>query len=610
MADESASDGGLCFITSASPADFKSKKNMTIVRKKAMDSFLKEKKSTGPPERSRLNSEASDASRSSNGSKDARTKVITLPTATAQQPLSQADQLSSTSSPATSRHDAGDSSPEMQIIRVKKSLGSVLPPPPIVLPMRTNVILPYDEFSPAPLVSIGKSLDPFRTMFQSNNPHISVEELKWHCSRYFGSLSLGQHWIPTIVSHPHTFLSTLCLASSHHDIIHEKPMESSATTALRQEIIYLLGQNLVNTKESIADHNIVALTQLISGEIIGREEMGLVWHEAGMETMITQRGGLNQLGVNGHLASTSSWVTLVSAILREAKPRSMYADYCLAHSSKRYPHTLTIPESPIFRPHDRFVTLQRSNKCQPLALKLINDIWMMIDIFLHETKQSCRNSQTLLNLHKRITNDYVPISELRKTNVLTEGDWKYEAIRITAIIQATAIMQRIPLSEALEYAAPSRKSASLYASSAASLSNDSIVSPVDVRYDIPVTEYSTSPSHSIFSTSSSIPQSDFSFSSQGPSFSSAHTAFSAPRSSFSSTYSSSSELLFFPPPPAPAASGSSSLLRALKDALSKSNLSDCWADMAGVLAWIGYVMGAASRKNEHKLLKNTSRHYR
>ncbi len=134
MAGDSASNGSLCFITSSSLADFKSKKNMTTVRKKAMEFHLGEKKSTGPTERSRLNSEASDVSRSSNGSRDAPTEVSSLPPATTQQQLIQTGQLSSTTSPATSRHDPRDSSPEMQVVRVKKSLGSVLPPPPIVSP--------------------------------------------------------------------------------------------------------------------------------------------------------------------------------------------------------------------------------------------------------------------------------------------------------------------------------------------------------------------------------------------------------------------------------------------------------------------------------------------
>ncbi|KAJ4367435.1 hypothetical protein N0V83_007018 [Neocucurbitaria cava] len=602
---EKAGNGGLEFITGNTPNELRSKKNMTTVRKKAMDHFLKDgKKGNGKSRDSadrstRLNSEASDKSRSSIGSHEAGNDGQLVARPTSQQRTTRRKQKSRTTS--STNHG---SSPDSQVARFQGPGGSVLPPAPIVLPMRTNVQLPYDNHVPPPLGSIGKSLDPFRTMFQATHPHVSVEELKFHCSRYFGTRGLGKYWIPTCLNYPHTFLSTLCLASAHHDIVHELPVESLATAALRQEIIHLVGANLLNPDKSVADHNIVAVTQLIIGEVIGREESGLLYHEAGIETMIKQRGGLNQLGMEGRLASAISWVTLASAILREEKPRTMYADYCTARSTKNYPPTATIPESPIYCPRGKFVTLERSKKCKQQTLELLSDIRMMIDVFLHETKQSRRNSQTLLNLYKKITNDYVPITELQKINILTPADWKYEAIRVAAEIQATAIMRRIPLSEALTHAAVPRKLATLYTSSTASRSSDSLVSPFDVRHDTPMTEYSTSP-YSTYSTSPAMQPSSFPFATERPSFSSTHRSSDAPRPSFSSVNSISSEWLSFAPPrPLPTTpSRPTALLRSLKTALENSDLSDCWSDMAGVLLWIGLVVGAASRHSESKILK-------
>ena len=583
---------------------------MTIVRKKAMSSFLEdEKKKTGKPrasaDRSRLNSEGSNVSPTSTGSQEVVNERQSMDTETSRQNKNRRKHPSPTKSPASHR-----SSPETQLARVRKPVSSVLPPAPIVLPMRTNINLPYDEFVPPPLLSIGKALDPFRTMFQASHPHVSVEELKFHCSRYFGTYGLGKYWIPTCLNHPHTFLSTLCLASAHHDIVRELPVESLATSALRQEIIHMVGENLLHPNKSVADHNIVAVTQLIIGEVIGREEAGLKWHEAGIETMIKQRGGLNQLGMDRRLASAISWVTLASAILRETKPSTMYADYCTAESTINYPPTATIPESPIYCPRGTFVTVQRSTKCKAGSLDLLSDIRMMMDLFLHETTQSRRNSQTLLNLYRKIR-DYIPISELRKANVLTPNDWKYEAIRVTAIIQATAILKRVPLSEALKHvpaplsdaftqpSAPPRLS-TLYTSSIASRSSDSLVSP---HHETPLTEYSTSPSYSTYSASPAMPQTGYFTAQQRPSFSSTHRSSDPPRPSFSSTHSTSSDLIFFPPPPTPAPSGPTSLLRTLKNTLENSDLSDCWGDMAGVLLWIGLVVGAASRSSENKILK-------
>ncbi|CAO2650541.1 Nn.00g018330.m01.CDS01 [Neocucurbitaria sp. VM-36] len=600
---EQAGDGGLRFITGNTPAELRSKKNMTIIRKKAMDHFLKDdKKGNGKSsisaDRSRLNSENSDMSRSSIGSQEAVNEIQVVPRSTSQQSFTRRKQQTSTISPTNN-----GSSPESQVARFQKAIGSVLSPAPIVPPMREQVTLPYDVHVPPPLSSIGKSLDPFRTMFQASHPHINVEKLKWYCSRYFGTRGLGKYWIPICLDHAHTFLSTLCLASVHHDIVQELEVDSLRTVALRQEIIHLVGKNLLNHDQSIADHNIVALTQLIIGDVIGRQESGLAWHEAGIDTMIKQRGGLNQLGMEGRLASAISWVTLASAILREAKPRTMYADYCTAKSTKNYPPTATIPESPIYCPRGKFITVQRSAMCKQHTLELLGDIRMMIDIFLHETKQSRRNSQTLLNLHRKISNDYLPISEFHGINILTPDDWKYEAIRITAKIQATAIMGRIPLSDALTPVAAPRQLASLYTSSIGSRSSDSLVSPFDVRNDTPITEYSTSPSYSTYSTSPAMHQTGFPFNTQRPSLSSTHRSFDAPRPSFSSTRSTSSNSHVILRRTQAPSSAPTALLRSVKNALENSNLSECWSDMAGVLLWIGLVIGAASRTSEDKILR-------
>ncbi|KAF1915087.1 hypothetical protein BDU57DRAFT_557307 [Ampelomyces quisqualis] len=248
--EEPANDGGLIFITGGTPADFKSKKVMTTVRKKAMDAFLKgdgkaNKKSKSSTARSRFSSVGSGSNKS---------KLI------------------------QETHDF------------------VLPPAPMFLHCQRGVTIPYDTHTPPPFVSIGKSLDPFRTMFQSSHPGVSVEELKFHCNRYFGTRALGRYWIPTALSYPHTFLGTLCLATAYHDVIHEKPLESVQTIALRQEVIHLVGRNMLDPATRVSDHNIMAIIQLIISEVIGREESGLRWHEDGIENMIMQRGGLAKLG--------------------------------------------------------------------------------------------------------------------------------------------------------------------------------------------------------------------------------------------------------------------------------------------------------------------------
>lgn len=496
-----------------------------------------------------------------------------------------------------------------------------------------------DEGRPIPYIreacplfhSFGEGVDPFRTMFQSSYPRVSVERLKFLCARFFGTLAMGKHWVPTVLGSPHTFLSTLCIASAHLDSILERDVESVETSSLRQEIIHLVGQNLAQPGQGISDLNIISLIQLIASEVIGREEFSLRVNEAGLEQMIILRGGLDQLGVSGYLASTCSWVLLESAILREERPNQMYVDYCAAHLTKSQSIDAILPESPLYHPWTQFETLKKSRYCSQQSLALLDDIQAMMELFLHPQKASRRGSKTLLNYYTDITTKYRPISELRGPNERTKNDFKYEAIRITAILQATAIMRRLPLSQSLSYAATtlSTQVSSLYRFKDRAQSTDlptSPTSPLNMRHDS-MTGATTSPSYaaslassyfddvrsSVSSNTSSHPSISSSFS--HPSFSSISTTTTTSCSTPPSTspyrgsrHQSNPPVSFTTNPftqhtPQPHSTTATSLLTDLKVVLESSNLSEAWQDMAGVLLWIALTLGAASHKAGNRVLE-------
>jgi hypothetical protein len=625
---EAESDGGLIFITSATtPAEFRSKKNMNIVRKQAMSFHLNSddrktsKKPKSSANRSRISSVESDSrgslrSKLSVGSQDAITDFSTIPTTASQgaESIGRAKATSSSrSSVATSSLDE-DVTYAGPVARTQQPHDFITPVAPLFSACKNTTPAPFDTYIPAPFVSIGKNIDPFRTMFQSSHPSVSVEELKFYCNRYFGTRALGKYWIPTALSYSHTYLGTLCLATAYHDVIHERPLESVQTVALRQEVIHLVGRNMLDPEARVSDHNIMAIIQLIISEVIGREESGLSWHENGIENMIKQRGGLENLGVEGRLASAVSWVSLATSVLREEPPRTIYAEYSAAHSTKQYRPTASLPESPIFCPRTTWKTISKSTKCTPKAYELLSDMRMMIDFLLHETRSSRRNSQTLMELYKKIINpvEYPPVSEIQRSRRLTYHDYKYEAIRIASIIQATAIIRRMPLSEALTHAADLQSSVPFYNTPAAVASSESLISPLETYPEASFAGPSASPSFPTSSTSSELQQSYFQFQAADPRASmsslndprpSFSSTTSAPRPSISSVQSTSSDHFYFPPPPAPAPNNTTTLLKNLRTTIEASNISACWSDMAGVLLWIGLVVGAASLKSESKIHK-------
>ncbi|KAF2686479.1 hypothetical protein K458DRAFT_198548 [Lentithecium fluviatile CBS 122367] len=567
-----SSPNGLLFITGTTPEEFKSKKNMTKVRKKAMGSYLEKGKQPREASRDSLRgvSEGSTYSRSNFGIDDVmeNSEALMMWKDEGGRPGWRAG------TPTDSTYERSVSTPDSQHSTMPSmAMDFMLPTAPMVLPSRTDVALPYDHYTPKPFESIGKPLDPFSSMYQASHPKVSVEQLKWYCSRSFGTKAMGLHWITTLVKSPHAFLSTLCIASAHYDAIQERPIESVQTLALRQEVMHLISKSLVNPQSRIDDYNIAALTQLIVSEMISGQESALNYHESGVGAMIKQRGGLAKLGANGRIASTISWVSLESAIFRETAPDAVYTEYYAPTTTKSYQSTKPLPESPLYCPKGEYDTVKKSTRCTPRTSDLLKDMRMLLDLFLHETERSRQNALSLKNIYKRLTTQYLPAAELRKTEVMTPNEWRYEAVRVASIITATAITKRVPLSEALAHAAEVE-------SKNWSTPNDSFGSPTSLRHDSPTATLSSSPLFVVPSDQTN----PFAFTPATPT-----------STSTTSPYASRHRK--------PSIPATTTLLTHLKQALQSSDLSDCWADMAGVLFWLALTVSAATRTADKVLRK-------
>ncbi|KAF1930752.1 uncharacterized protein M421DRAFT_57890, partial [Didymella exigua CBS 183.55] len=605
-ANNASADGGFQFIVGSSLKELKSKKNMTVVRKKAMRHYLandKEdsRKKSSVSEQARHVSIDSAGSRSSIRSQEAIKTTVGLTTSNELARETRRTQSSTTRPPAL-QHSQHTSLPEAHVPAVETiEQGLMKLELELIEPPRKGV-RPYDVQNPPLFNSFGEGVDPFRTMFQSSYPRVSVERMKFLCARFFGTKAMGMHWIPTVLSAPHTFLSTLSCASAHLDAVLERDIESVETSLLRQEVMHLISRGMAHPGQQVNDLNITALIQLIVSEVIGRERISLDIHEGGLERMITVREGLDKLGLNGYLASTCSWVLLESAILREQSPRRIFVDYCTSRSTKRYPPSAILPESPLYRPRQQFNTLRNSRYYQKMTLNLLENVNSMTDLFLSPTQFSRCGSTTLQSYYKDITTRYPPISKDQKP---TQSDYKYEAIRIAAVFQAIAMINCIPLSHALPLAANVVLSSNnLFAPSSRSTdSPTSPLPPMNLRHD----SLTSSVKSSSYARTITLSPSDSYFDDSQTSINfvtNSHptTAASISHPSFSSVSTSRSSMSSNALRP-PEHTASTNLLAHLKATLDASNLSEAWQDMAGVLLWIGLTFGAASHNVGNRVLE-------
>lgn len=168
---------------------------------------------------------------------------------------------------------------------------------------------PLEEI-PNPAANPGSAVNPFDSWPKFMDSTINLQELKWNCSRKFGSHGIAQHWIPQLLKAKHAFLSTICISTSHDDIMMrsiQEPRErqrhgSTEQIRIRGEVISMVNQAMVDPKQATADATIVSVLHLLSSEIMGCDDTVMAIHQQGILQMVDKRGGLSRLGLDGRLA--------------------------------------------------------------------------------------------------------------------------------------------------------------------------------------------------------------------------------------------------------------------------------------------------------------------
>lgn len=437
--------------------------------------------------------------------------------------------------------------------------------------------------------------------------------------------AMERYWLPLVLNCPHTFLSTLCIASAHLDAVRGLVNDSLETITLRQEVVHVIGQCLTDAIKNTDDQNLMALVNLIASEVVGREKGSLRWHEDGIEVMIKQRGGLNNLGER--LASTISWVLLESSIIREGASRTMIVEYCLKKSTVRAPGTAVLLDSPL---HCSSHVPGRFQEFTPPAWELLAEVRSHIEWLLGQNKQRWCDSKIITS-----SNTFQPLPKLRNLATVSQADWRYEAIRIAALLTSEAIEMSVPLSqtlgldEASRYLLRARSDRNLDNSTDTRLMSGSSdgtarsMSSICRTHYSDSTEDSESPIYTPRVTHDVIPQVAIRDFSEGPrellyqgdlgdpsvpECSASGKPFAMDLYPIGANWTSQSShgqkirdikcltQPFF------TAHTNGDILQDLKHALEHSDLTACWSEMAGILLWISFTASAASKDTSDRSL--------
>jgi hypothetical protein len=171
---------------------------------------------------------------------------------------------------------------------------------------------------------LGFKVSPYHTWLQSANTAVDLEKLKYACGRRLRSCSMAKLWLPNLIRARHSFLSTICISAAHDEAMQRIVFGSESLSprgskkavvyerlAVKSEVIAMINASLDDPDQRISDATIIAVMNIFNSEIIGCDARALEVHRKGLNDMIAMRGGLDKLGVVGHLARTLCVTMLV-----------------------------------------------------------------------------------------------------------------------------------------------------------------------------------------------------------------------------------------------------------------------------------------------------------
>ncbi|KAF2464580.1 uncharacterized protein BDR25DRAFT_95732 [Lindgomyces ingoldianus] len=316
----------------------------------------------------------------------------------------------------------------------------------------------------ATVVHLGDGVDPFSVIPQFESPELDSLYLVRKCNRAFVSKATMVKWMPSMLAHPHSLLSSTILASTYLDMHAGCSGDSKRTVLVKGEVIGWINERLRNAETQFSDLTLTVILHLLAGEMWSCNEKTLRIHESGVARLILQRGGMESLGGNGALGEVAAACCFHTDIFCEATPHSIFQCWEPTEFAP-VEDSAAIPESPLFCPRSEFFTIARSQYCSETTFDLLCDMRDLTDLFV-----SYHGSlDTALDVESPSDRTcLVPSSSEYDTKVsaicarlaalpsaYTPGipitnDWVYETCRIASIIYASAILYHIPFSVASE----------------------------------------------------------------------------------------------------------------------------------------------------------------
>jgi hypothetical protein len=305
---------------------------------------------------------------------------------------------------------------------------------------------------------LGFRVSPYHTWLQTTRIAVDLEKLKFVCGRRLRSCSMRKLWLPFIIRARHSFLSTLCISTAHDEAMQRVVFGSDSfrgakkavlyeRLAVKSEVISMINTSMDDPQQRTSDATIIAVLNILNSEMISCDTSALKTHQRGLKKMISMRGGLDKLGVLGHLARTVTVTMLTNAVLQEETADDMYLLFAQMRTTTPPANDMLFPESPIYCGRKYRIVAQLLGASESLtSLEMVR---RMTCVFLgHEGP----NVEVLKYLHGQVWDVESECPE----GVPSRQDRMNEAIRLTSRLYADALVGNVSFSHASSF--PTRPS--------------------------------------------------------------------------------------------------------------------------------------------------------
>ena len=275
---------------------------------------------------------------------------------------------------------------------------------------------------------------------------------------------MGQHWVPMLLQARHAFLSTICISSTHDDIMsgttrpssERRKYESIESIAVRHEITRMVNEALDDQHMRTSDTTLIAVLHLLNAEVMGCKDAVIRVHQQGLHAMIQQRGGLHALGVKGQLAAVTTITEYIIAALWERRPHADYVRYALRQDTTIPKDGRKLPESPIYCRRSGFGSMRNVLPPDSMIYKMLESSRRLTNAFISGHARVSEVSGAGFPLDGRSC----PILQMLASEVFSARPGAelafrtpaerhtYEAIRLTSRVYAHALGNCLAFSKA------------------------------------------------------------------------------------------------------------------------------------------------------------------